>query len=91
MSTSQKETRPPEPPEPAAEPARRSRIRRILAGRRAGRPAAPGLAALVVHWAFEGIVYVLRTQRNMQIHVAAAVFVLVMGLLLDLTASSSWP
>ena len=35
------------------------------------------------NWAFEGIVYVLRTQRNMQIHTAAAVFVLVMGLLLD--------
>ena len=35
------------------------------------------------NWAFEGIVYVLRTQRNMQIHVAAAVVALVMGLLLD--------
>jgi diacylglycerol kinase (ATP) len=35
------------------------------------------------NWAFEGIVYVLRTQRNMQIHVTAAVVVLVSGLLLD--------
>ncbi|MGD9694419.1 MAG: diacylglycerol kinase [Thermoleophilia bacterium] len=34
-------------------------------------------------WAFEGIVYVLRTQRNMQIHAGAAVVALVMGLLLD--------
>jgi len=37
------------------------------------------------NWAFEGIVYVVRTQRNMQIHATAAVFVLVMGLLLDLS------
>lgn len=34
-------------------------------------------------WAFEGIVYVLRTQRNMQIHVGAATVALVGGLLLD--------
>lgn len=35
------------------------------------------------NWAFEGIVYVLRTQRNMQIHVGAAVVALTAGLLLD--------
>lgn len=34
-------------------------------------------------WAFEGIVYVLRTQRNMQIHTGAAVVALTAGLLLD--------
>ncbi|MEQ9094002.1 MAG: diacylglycerol kinase [Miltoncostaeaceae bacterium] len=34
-------------------------------------------------WAFEGIVYVLRTQRNMQIHVGAAAVALTAGLLLD--------
>lgn len=34
-------------------------------------------------WAFEGIVYVLRTQRNMQIHTGAAAVALVAGLLLD--------
>lgn len=34
-------------------------------------------------WAFEGIVYVLRTQRNMQIHVGAATAALIGGLLLD--------
>ncbi len=34
-------------------------------------------------WAFEGIVYVLRTQRNMQIHVGAAVVALLLALLLD--------
>ena len=34
-------------------------------------------------WAFEGIVYVLRTQRNMQIHVGAAVVALILALLLD--------
>jgi diacylglycerol kinase (ATP) len=36
-------------------------------------------------WAFEGIVYVLRTQRNMQLHFAAGMSVLVLGLVLDLT------
>lgn len=34
-------------------------------------------------WAFEGIVYVIRTQRNMQIHSGAAVLALASGLLLD--------
>src|SRR5690606_1018103 len=34
-------------------------------------------------WAFEGIVYVLQTQRNMQIHTGAAVVALTAGLLLD--------
>ncbi len=34
-------------------------------------------------WAFEGIVYVIRTQRNMQIHAGAAVLALASGLLLD--------
>ena len=36
-------------------------------------------------WAFEGIVYVLRTQRNMQVHMAAAVLALVLGLVFDLS------
>lgn len=36
-------------------------------------------------WAFEGIVWVLRTQRNMQIHAGAAVVALTAGLLLDFT------
>ena len=36
-------------------------------------------------WAFEGIVYVLRTQRNMQFHVAAAVGTLVLALVLNVS------
>lgn len=84
MSTSQTEGRPPEPPDPSEPPPPApSRARRVLR-----RPAAPGLPRQgslrwSFTWAFEGIVYVLRTQRNMQIHVAAAVVALVMGLLLD--------
>jgi diacylglycerol kinase (ATP) len=35
-------------------------------------------------WAFEGIVYVLRTQRNMQLHVAAGALVLILGLVLNI-------
>jgi diacylglycerol kinase (ATP) len=85
VSTSQKEARPPEPPDPPPgdEPAV-SRIRRAL--RRNPAPHAlprQGSLRWSFTWAFEGIVYVLRTQRNMQIHVAAAVVALVMGLLLD--------
>ncbi len=61
------------------------RVARLF--RRASRSGLPSQGSLrwSFNWAFEGIVYVLRTQRNMQIHFAVAVFVLVMGLVLDLT------
>ena len=36
-------------------------------------------------WAFEGIVYVLRTQRNMRIHTGAGLIALVLALLLGVT------
>jgi diacylglycerol kinase (ATP) len=36
-------------------------------------------------WAFEGIVYVLRTQRNMKIHFAIAILVFVASLFFDLS------
>jgi diacylglycerol kinase (ATP) len=36
-------------------------------------------------WAFAGIVYAIRTQRNMQLHIAAVAIVLVLGLALDLS------
>ena len=84
MGTSQKETRPPEPPGPANAPERPpSRIRRILRRSPASTLPPQGSLRWSFTWAFEGIVYVLRTQRNMQIHVAAAVVALVLGLLLD--------
>lgn len=38
-----------------------------------------------MNWAFEGVVYALRTQRNMQIHVAAAAVALVMALTLNVS------
>lgn len=68
------------PPDPAPS---RGRLGAIL--RRATHSSLPRQGSLrwSFNWAFEGIVYVLRTQRNMQIHVGAAVAVLVMGLLLD--------
>lgn len=58
---------------------------RIL--RRAVRPGLPPQGSLrwSFTWAFEGIVYVLRTQRNMQLHVAAAAVALVLALVLDFT------
>jgi diacylglycerol kinase (ATP) len=36
-------------------------------------------------WAFEGIVFVLRTQRNMQLHIAVAAIALVLGLTLNVS------
>ncbi len=36
-------------------------------------------------WAFAGIVYVIRTQRNMQLHIAAVAIVLILGLALNLS------
>jgi len=36
-------------------------------------------------WAFAGIVYAIRTQRNMQLHIAAVAIVLVLGLALNLS------
>jgi diacylglycerol kinase (ATP) len=69
-------------PEPGG-PGRRRGLTSLL--RRASHTSLPRQGSLrwSFNWAFEGIVYVLRTQRNMQIHVAAAVVVLVSGLLLD--------
>jgi diacylglycerol kinase (ATP) len=80
VTTSQKPAGPPGAPAPEPPP---GPGRRLL--RRASRPALPRQGSLrwSFTWAFEGIVYVLRTQRNMQIHVSAAVLALVMGLLLD--------
>jgi diacylglycerol kinase (ATP) len=89
VSTSQKETEgtseSPEPAGPATRPRLPARFGRIL--RRKAGPTLPPQGSLrwSFTWAFEGIVYVLRTQRNMQIHVGAAVVALVMGLLLDFT------
>ena len=37
------------------------------------------------NYAFEGIIHVLRTQRNMRIHFAIAVFVLVFALVVNVT------
>lgn len=62
---------PPPPPDPAQGRGRGSSLPR------------QGSLRWSFTWAFEGIVYVLRTQRNMQIHVSAAVVALVLGLLLE--------
>ena len=51
-------------------------------------PPAPGRAPSLIdsfNYAFEGIIHVLRTQRNMRIHFAIAVFVLIAGLAVDVS------
>ena len=84
VTTSQKQ-----PPPPAGS-RRRPRPTRRPARRGSALPR-QGSLRWSFTWAFEGIVYVLRTQRNMQIHVARR------GrradrsaLLLDVLARSSW-
>lgn len=68
---------------PESSDARKGRVARIL--RKASNSSLPNQGSLrwSFNWAFEGIVYVLRTQRNMQIHIGVALFALVMGLVLD--------
>lgn len=66
---------------------RRERLARLSLLRR--RKAAPlprqGSLRWSFTWAFEGIVYVLRTQRNMQLHVTAAFVAIVMGLVINVS------
>ena len=38
-----------------------------------------------LNWAFEGVIHVLRTQRNMRIHFAVALIVLIAGLAVDVS------
>ena len=73
MTTSQTPPKAPEEP-PGSDQGRFGRMLRA-----ASRSSLPRQHSLrwSFNWAFEGIVYVVRTQRNMQIHAAAAVFVLV--------------
>ena len=65
---------------------RRERLARLPLFRRRRAPALPRQGSLrwSFTWAFEGIVYVLRTQRNMQLHVGAAFLAIVMGMVVDL-------
>lgn len=72
------------PPPDDPEDRRRSRISRLL-GRRSAGGALPKQGSLrwSFTWAFEGVVYVLRTQRNMQLHVATAAVALILALVLD--------
>ncbi len=83
-TTERPDERPPDPVEGAGDDTpetRQARLTGILG--RAGALPRQGSLRWSFTWAFEGIVYVLRTQRNMQLHVAAAVLALVLGLLLD--------
>ena len=65
--------------------ASRSHIARALRRRREGALPTQGSLRWSFTWAFAGIVYVLRTQRNMQLHIAAVAIVLILGLALDLS------
>ena len=83
-TTERPDERPPDPVGGAGDDTpetRQARLTGILG--RAGALPRQGSLRWSFTWAFEGIVYVLRTQRNMQLHVAAAVLALVLGLLLD--------
>lgn len=60
-------------------------VQRLLRRPRAGALPKQGSLRWSFNWAFEGIVFVLRTQRNMQVHVVAGVMVLVLSLLLGVS------
>lgn len=59
--------------------------KRLLGRHREGALPEQGSLRWSFTWAFAGIVYTVRTQRNMQMHIAAVVIVLVLGLALDLS------
>ncbi len=64
---------------------RRGRIARLMRRNRPGGLPRQGSLRWSFTWAFEGIVYVLRTQRNMRIHVAAGTGALVLALVMGVT------
>ncbi len=72
-------------PERARGDAWRLRSTRALRRRREGALPAQGSLRWSFTWAFAGIVYVLRTQRNMKLHIAAVAIVLILGLALNLS------
>jgi diacylglycerol kinase (ATP) len=80
-------TEAPEAPAAPDRTRRRDRLSRRAPFRRGAAPALPRQGSLrwSFTWAFEGIVYVLRTQRNMQLHLAAGVIAIVMGLAVNVT------
>src|SRR5215471_10776646 len=70
-------------------PPRRDERDREVSGRRRITPApAPGRAPSLIesfNYAFEGIIHVLRTQRNLRIHFGVAIVVLIAGLAVDVS------
>jgi diacylglycerol kinase (ATP) len=60
-------------------------VQRLLREPRPGALPKQGSLRWSFTWAFEGIVFVLRTQRNMQVHVAAGLLVLVLALVLGVS------
>jgi len=60
-------------------------VTRLLRRERAGGLPRQGSLRWSFTWAFEGIVYVLRTQRNMRIHVIAGTAALILALVMGVT------
>jgi hypothetical protein len=60
-------------------------VQRLLREPRPGALPKQGSLRWSFTWAFEGIVFVLRTQRNMQVHVAAGMLVLILALVLGVS------
>lgn len=60
-------------------------VQRLLREPRPGALPRQGSLRWSFTWAFEGIVFVLRTQRNMQVHVAAGLLVFILALVLGVS------
>jgi diacylglycerol kinase (ATP) len=67
------------------EPEEQRPVQRLLRRPRQGALPRQGSLRWSFTWAVEGIVFVLRTQRNMQIHVAAGTIVFILALLLGVS------
>jgi hypothetical protein len=60
-------------------------VQRLLREPRPGALPRQGSLRWSFTWAFEGVVFVLRTQRNMQVHVAAGLLVFILALALGVS------
>lgn len=60
-------------------------VQRLLREPRPGALPRQGSLRWSFTWAFEGVVFVLRTQRNMQVHVAAGLLVFILALVLGVS------
>ena len=73
------------PTRPPARGGLRERLARLRKRSRATALPSQGSLRWSMNWAVDGLIYTLRTQRNMQIHLAAATLAVVLAVSLDVS------